>query len=904
MFSINCPLCNNPVTIADGQLGSIHYCKQCGQALQLQTNDASAPATAPASVPAPRERKHKTMLAGADRPKRTQLAHDVPLDDEPETLVKPRPSAGAYPSAPVPAAQGAGLAFWLVAACLGVAVTASAAVFFVVSRSEGPGPVAQADSKNAAGPANDLPTAPKRPVTGPPAAVEPASEPPAEKEAPNPPPAKEPPMTTATVPVPPKETPPRPPEKKTDTPEKTGVPIMPRNETMSGDKVYQRLLQSTAWILYQDTANNNTRIVTGSGALLHLAKKLVLTNYHVVEQQKQVMVFFPIHDDKNQVIADPKFYTQDVNKYGIVGTVVARNPTQDLALIELASVPADIQPLPLAGKSSSPGQNVHSIGASGALREGVLWRYTPGQVRQVYPKEVKFNDGQNFKAFVVETQSPINSGDSGGPVVNDRIELVAVVCMTSKQSNLVSSSVDIREVRKFLEEYSMSVGSKWEDVPLPTTPTAEEPSDLLALIANLDHKDVNVRTRTTVALANLGPGARSAVPALVRLLKDRDDNLRHLASLALDKIGKLSRDEVPFLRDALQDADANVRRYATSAVGKLGPDGRGALASLVPLLKDPQPEVRQNAVKALGQIGPEARSAFPALLPMLKDPDDEIALLASAALGKIGLPDASDAVQLREALADKRSSVRITAAALLAKLGNESQALTVLINGLTDRDEGIRGVALRVVSEMDPAVLGQLVANSKTAVPSFRNALQNSDKNVRLMTLEILGKLGAEAGPTAGAIGDCLKDKDKDIRVGAIKALWQLGPAAKDGVPALAQLVEDKDQQTALAAIETLGQIGPRAETAVPNLILAFAGGDEMYEGTVEALVKIGKPAVPALVNALSDKQPIYRLGAAVTLGRIGPDAKAAVGPLSRQRKDPVPEVRQAVDKALRTIQR
>jgi HEAT repeat protein len=70
-------------------------------------------------------------------------------------------------------------------------------------------------------------------------------------------------------------------------------------------------------------------------------------------------------------------------------------------------------------------------------------------------------------------------------------------------------------------------------------------------------------------------------------------------------------------------------------------------------------------------------------------------------------------------------------------------------------------------------------------------------------------------------------------------------------------------------------------------------------EPVVEALSRIGPPAVPALIDALSDNAVPVRWGAARALGRIGADAHVAVGPLATALADPVMQVRWASARAL-----
>jgi hypothetical protein len=81
-----------------------------------------------------------------------------------------------------------------------------------------------------------------------------------------------------------------------------------------------------------------------------------------------------------------------------------------------------------------------------------LWVYTSGTVRQVVPDRWQAMGGSGVlscEAWVVLTQSALNPGDSGGPVVNDAGELVAVVsgAGAGQQNN---TCIDVREVRALL----------------------------------------------------------------------------------------------------------------------------------------------------------------------------------------------------------------------------------------------------------------------------------------------------------------------------------------------------------------------------------------------------------------------------------------------------------------------
>ncbi len=217
-------------------------------------------------------------------------------------------------------------------------------------------------------------------------------------------------------------------------------------------EIYNQTLKSTAWVL----AKTGGETSSGTGVLVNTEKRLLITNFHVVGDARAAVIFFP--EMKNdRPIVERKYYLENVKKIGIRGRVLGVDRKRDLALIELDRLPAGVQALPVAEKSIGPGEDVQSIGNAGSSE--ALWVFTSGTVRSVYQKQFRTGAGEH-DFMVVETQSPINSGDSGGPVVNNKGELVAISQAISPKARLVSYSVDISEVKGFLN-------SDWKAAPLP-----------------------------------------------------------------------------------------------------------------------------------------------------------------------------------------------------------------------------------------------------------------------------------------------------------------------------------------------------------------------------------------------------------------------------------------------------
>jgi tetratricopeptide (TPR) repeat protein len=209
-------------------------------------------------------------------------------------------------------------------------------------------------------------------------------------------------------------------------------------------EVYRRTLHSTAWVI------NPGAKVSGTAWVVDRAQRLLVTNQHVVDNEDRVVLVFPAYRN-GQVISERSYYTGHLRS--VAGRVVDAAVKRDLAVIQVDSLPEGIEELPLAAASPDPGESIYSIGNPGASE--ALWVFTSGRVRSVYHRHWATDMGKAViwrDARVVESSSPTNPGDSGGPVVNGRGELVAVTEGDSRTGRLVSWSIDVSVVRQFLGE--------------------------------------------------------------------------------------------------------------------------------------------------------------------------------------------------------------------------------------------------------------------------------------------------------------------------------------------------------------------------------------------------------------------------------------------------------------------
>ncbi len=181
-----------------------------------------------------------------------------------------------------------------------------------------------------------------------------------------------------------------------------------------GPEMYRNTVDSVVLVFVR--GKDSESLVTGSGVMVSTTCDIV-TNWHVVDEQKYASVIFrPV---------PPKTYS-DLTKDDIrVARIVKTNQPKDLALLQLERCPAGLKALTLEEPDRiEVGQDVFAIGHP----EGLHWTYTEGVISQIRPRyRWEMEDGRKFIATVLQTQTPVSYGSSGGPLINRLGHLVGVI---------------------------------------------------------------------------------------------------------------------------------------------------------------------------------------------------------------------------------------------------------------------------------------------------------------------------------------------------------------------------------------------------------------------------------------------------------------------------------------------
>jgi hypothetical protein len=184
----------------------------------------------------------------------------------------------------------------------------------------------------------------------------------------------------------------------------------------------------------------------------------------------------------------------------------------------------------------------------------------------------------------------------------------------------------------------------------------------------LKDRDCENRRRAIVAIRDIRPRAKEAVPDLIQAL--RATSTREVAAQALGAIGSDAKDAVPALIKVVKRRLTGYKS-AVDALGAIGPDAKQAVPTLIQALRsrrlakpcyadDLSPaallinrasmgtlapaciargdfEYSEHLISALGRIGPSATDAVPLLVEeVVRNHSNWRGWLAARALGRIG----------------------------------------------------------------------------------------------------------------------------------------------------------------------------------------------------------------------------------------------------------------------------
>lgn len=363
--------------------------------------------------------------------------------------------------------------------------------------------------------------------------------------------------------------------------------------------------------------------------------------------------------------------------------------------------------------------------------------------------------------------------------------------------------------------------------PQRAAPTAGPDPEVARATALLQRPEEVVRRQALQSLNEMGPLAKSAIPAVLSVLHRDHGAIRGEAALALAALDPSGEKSLPGIREALHDADAEVEELAALAMGILGPAAADGFADVSVLASSSSPEVRAAAVYAQAKLRPTPDNVA-RVYALLAGDEPRGQFMALRTLRELG------------------ATAVVDPAPIIAKV--------------QDPNVGSSVEAMRIVR-----MLGE---RGVSAVPELLAVFDDDARcSAALLALVAVDPSGARVVP---ALSECTQRCSKtSARTAAAAGLARFPALARETRPTLLALLGDEDPRLAMSALGSLETLRPAYEEVREGLLKAIGSGESALSWrALQLAISYGEVAMPDVL-ALQAGSKRGRLQAAYALGRM-----------------------------------
>ena len=206
----------------------------------------------------------------------------------------------------------------------------------------------------------------------------------------------------------------------------------------SAKNIFKSYVNSVVF-LYNPTEGKES---LGAGFLVDKSG-IILTNWHVTNGTKEIFVW-PLPTGGS---VETEVLFKDIDPH--FGLVLAENKTQDLALIKVSGLPSSVKLVELGSNTDIEiGDTVYAIGHP----NGLPWNFTNGMVTQIRKdKKWIYEDKSEHTATVIQTQTPISPGNSGGPLFSEKGKIIGINTWGADGQNL-NFAVAVDHAKEFIKQ--------------------------------------------------------------------------------------------------------------------------------------------------------------------------------------------------------------------------------------------------------------------------------------------------------------------------------------------------------------------------------------------------------------------------------------------------------------------
>lgn len=177
----------------------------------------------------------------------------------------------------------------------------------------------------------------------------------------------------------------------------------------------------------------------GSGTIID-SSGYIITSWHLVRNQSH-FIAWGYNKNYNQFSdLNPALHAS--------ASVFSINKSKDLALLKLDHFVEGMRPVQFANPISiNIAQDAFSIGHP----ENFIWSFSKGIISQIRNNYTWKIEGFEFKSDVIQSQTHVSPGNSGGPMFNYLGDLIGIHSFRSINSD-INFAINISEVSSFIQD--------------------------------------------------------------------------------------------------------------------------------------------------------------------------------------------------------------------------------------------------------------------------------------------------------------------------------------------------------------------------------------------------------------------------------------------------------------------
>ena len=203
------------------------------------------------------------------------------------------------------------------------------------------------------------------------------------------------------------------------------LPVIQEGPIESAEKLFAKAAPSVVMI----------RAGTSTGSGVCIAENgIILTNQHVVEDNAQGVHVYAYRQLDGKLKRLPP----------LEATVLYESADEDVAVLQVANPPGSLLPLAMATAAPHEGAKVFAIGNPGLGAEVLEQTISEGIVSSAGRQ-------LNGKTFVQHTAA-VNPGNSGGPLLNERCQVLGIITTKARLEN-VSFAIPAEKIRELFNSH-------------------------------------------------------------------------------------------------------------------------------------------------------------------------------------------------------------------------------------------------------------------------------------------------------------------------------------------------------------------------------------------------------------------------------------------------------------------